>query len=147
MKSQLWRGGNSHAIAILRAASINQADPEASFRNQDIAVRSYARANDLRLPDESIARVIEPGLRFKGSQREYFIKLAVRKKIRHVIFEQRSRFERNLASDEWCSDLILANKIVLHFVKEKCVVYTDGESVVMEVAGSSELIKSFKGET
>lgn len=142
MKKQPWFGGNGHAIAILRAASINQADPEASFRNQQISVVTYARSNGLRLPDDAIVRVIEPGIRFRGSQREYFIKLAVRKKIRHVIFEQRSRFERNLASDDWCSDLIWKNKIVLHFVKENCVVYTDGECVVMEVDGGSEVLQS-----
>lgn len=137
MKKPSWFGQNGHAIAILRAASINQADPEASFRSQEAAVVAYARSNGLRLAGDSIVRVIEPGIRFRRSQREYFIKMAVRKKIRHVIFEQRSRFERNLASDEWCSDLILENKIVLHFVKENCVVYTDGVCVVMEVDGGA----------
>lgn len=146
MKKQDWLGGNSHAIAILRAVSINRADPEASFRDQEVKVRQYARANGLRLPEEAIARVIETGMRFKGSQREYFIKMAVRKKIRHVIFEGRDRFARNLAGDDWCQELVSENKVVLHFVKEKCVVYTDDECVVMAVEDNREFLKSFQGE-
>lgn len=146
MKKQDWLGGNSHAIAILRAVSINQADPEASFRDQEAKVRQYARANGLRLPEEVIVRVIETGMRFRGSQREYFIKMAVRKRIRHVIFEGRDRFARNLAGDDWCQELVSENKVVLHFVKEKCVVYAGENCVVIGVDGGSEFLRNFKGE-
>lgn len=85
-------------------------------------------------------------MRFKGSQREYFIKTAIRKKIRHVIFEQRAHFAKNLASDDWCQELVSENKIVLHFVKEKCVVYAGENCVVIGVDDGSELLRNFKGE-
>lgn len=114
---------NRKAIAILRVSSKRQ-EGNHSHELQEEKVSKYCKEHSLEL--EETRKIVESA-KCSDERKKYAeaIKYALKNNIFHVLFYMNDREARNLTDNEKNEQLVLAGKIVIHYVNDNKVLEQD----------------------
>lgn len=115
-----WMNGNNRAIAFLRVSSHRQKD-NTSHATQEIEITEYSKNRGLELirifPIIESAKNAEDRKQYREAH-----DFALKNGIRHLLFYMNDRETRNWTDAEKNEQLVMSDKIVLHYVKDNRVI-------------------------
>ena len=116
-------GINKKSIAILRVSTKKQ-EEGISHKVQAERISDWVKDNDLELVQ---TYKIAESAKDSESRRKYHaaIEWALKNGIRHILFYMGDREARNLTDNEYNEKLVLQDRIVLHYVQERKILYKD----------------------
>jgi DNA invertase Pin-like site-specific DNA recombinase len=123
MKRQDWMGSNRKALAIIRVSYRRQKDG-ISHEVQETEIREYCEEHGLQLVESR--RLVESAMD-SDNRTKYTdaIAQALRQSWRHVLFYMNDREARNLIDAERNEILVLQDRLVLHYVRDRKVLHKD----------------------
>ena len=114
-----YEKGNRQAVAIVRVSSLRQRD-NSSHDTQEKEIREYCEEEGLDLV--RVAPLVESAKDSKGRKKyQAILRDAFAKKIRHIVYYMFDRESRNLTDIENIENLIRADHVVVHYVRDRKV--------------------------
>ena len=146
-KYNKWLGKNKKSMMVVRVSSKGQ-ENNYSHAQQSNDGKEYAKQHNLELVE--VVAIVESAkdsdLRFKYHAA---IEKALKNDIRHILFLKFDRESRNLTDNEKNESLVMAGKIVIHYIQDRIILYDESPTSDfymrdMQAANSKQWVREHK---